>query len=359
MRTDLIVCGLGPAGRAVAHRAVVHGLSVLAIDPRPERVWTPTYAAWADELPGWLDPAAVAATVAVPRAWALREHRIERAYRVLDTAGLQRSLTLDGVRVIADRVVAANRQGVRTASGAVYSGRVVDARGLARAPERAEQTAYGVVVDRQRLTAAPPAVFMDWRLDNGAAADEPASFLYAVPLGADTMLFEETCLVGRPALAPTVLRDRLAHRLRVRGIDLDGTEPVERVRFPVQGGRPGDGRYGAAGGLVHPATGYSVAASLAAADTVVAGERRWPARSRAVAALRRAGLRALLRLPPRDVPVFFEAFFGLPAPRQHAYLSAHDDLRGTLAAMASLFADLPPHLRTTVISSVLGITHSG
>ncbi|APE35667.1 lycopene cyclase [Nocardia mangyaensis] len=355
MRTDLIICGLGPAGRAVAHRALAAGQSVTVIDPHPDRVWTPTYAAWADELPGWLDSTAVAATVAAPTAWAVREHRIERAYRVLDTAALHSSLTLDGARVLADRVVAVEgRATVRTATGLVHGGRVIDARGLSRSPRRAEQTAYGVVLGRDVLVDRP-ALFMDWRLDNGAAPDEPPSFLYVVPLGPDTVLYEETCLAGRPALSPAALRRRLEHRLRERGIPTTGSEPVERVRFPVHGGKPGRGRFGAAGGLTHPATGYSVATSLRAADTVVAGARVWTPDARAVAALRHAGLRSLLAFPPRDVAVFFDAFFALPAPLQRAYLSGHDDLRGTVAAMRALFTALPPRLRRTLVTAVLGL----
>ncbi|MFC4128844.1 lycopene cyclase family protein [Nocardia rhizosphaerae] len=350
----VIICGLGPAGRAVAHRAMARGRRVTVVDPHPDRVWTPTYAAWADELPDWLDPTVVAATVPQPHAVALGEHRLDRRYQVLDTPALQRSLTVDGAEVIADRVVAVDprRGAVRTATGRTVTGQVVDARGLARAPRRAEQTAYGVVVHRTHLDPAQPTLFMDWRTDNGAGPAEPPSFLYVVPLGAETMLFEETCLAGRPAPAPDLLRRRLEHRLRARGIPFTGTEPVERVRFPVEGGRPGRGRFGAAGGLIHPATGYSVAAALGAADTVAAGANPWTPRARAVSALRRAGLRTLLALPPAELPGFFEAFFGLPAPLQRAYLSGHDDLRGTVAAMRSLFAALPPRLRRTVATSV-------
>ncbi|MBW0271933.1 lycopene cyclase [Nocardia sp. MH4] len=356
MHAELIICGLGPAGRAVAHRALTRGRPVTVIDPHPDRVWTPTYAAWADELPDWLDPAVVAATVDRPTAWALGEHRLERAYQVLDTAALQRSLTIDGAEVIADRVVDLDARAgtVRTASGITRAGRVIDARGLTRSARRAEQTAYGIVVRRDALDADQPTLFMDWRSDNGAGTDDPASFLYVVPLGPDTMLFEETCLAGRPALGLEVLRRRLEHRLRARGIAVTGAEPVERVRFPVEGGRPGGGRFGAAGGLTHPATGYSVAASLRAADLVVAGGTAWTGRARAVAALRRAGLRALLALPPRDVAIFFAAFFALPDTLQRSYLSG-DDLGGTLAAMRALFAALPPRLRRTLVISVAGI----
>jgi lycopene beta-cyclase len=350
--TDVIVCGLGPAGRALAHRCLAHGLTVIAIDPLPYRHWSATYAAWEDELPGWLDPAVVAAKIDRPTAWGARCHRLERRYVVLGTARLRESLDLNGARVIAERVVGLDRRSVTLDSGAVLiGGRIIDARGIGRSPALAEQTAYGVVVTADHIDP----LFMDWRPDNGAHPEAPPSFLYAVPLGGGAMLLEETCLAGRPALNGAVLRDRLEHRLRSRGIELTGSEPMERVRFPVQGGRPGARRFGAAGGFTHPATGYSVAASLAAADMVASGASAWPVTARAVYALRAAGLCAMLALPPADIPVFFDAFFTLSPTVQRAYLSGRTDLGGTLGAMCTLFAGLPHGLRRRIAAATLGI----
>ncbi|MFX0576439.1 lycopene cyclase family protein [Nocardia nepalensis] len=354
MTDDIIVCGLGPAGRALAHRCLAHGMSVTAVDPLPDRRWSATYAGWSDELPQWLDPTVVAAVVDAPAAWGTRLHRLDRTYVVFDSERLRDSLDLDGARISADRVVEIRQNTVTLASGTKYSAdRIVDARGIARASARAEQTAYGVVV--QRDTEMQP-LFMDWRSDNGAEPGAPRSFLYAVPLDAQTMLLEETCLAGRPAIDTAVLRDRLRHRLRSRGIELTGFEPIERVRFPVQGGRPGRSRFGAAGAFTHPATGYSVTASLAAADTVALGATAWPVRARAVHALRAAGLRALLALPPTDIPVFFDAFFTMPPQLQRAYLSGRTDLGGTVAAMRTLFAALPAPMRRRVATATLGMS---
>ncbi len=348
MIPDLLVCGQGPAGRALAHRALAHGLTVTVVDPHPARRWTATYAAWADELPSWLPAHTIAATISRPVAWGTCRFEIDRSYVVFAVAALQDSLDITGASVIADRVeqiyrkprthtafdlrrsrrtdsarptlesepvplsdnaqlsgepVAAGAsddsdttqrsdrpktaqpsyapealgradglERVRLSDGIVLRARrVIDARGVVRSPARAEQTAYGVVLQRDRWGEA---IFMDWRPDNGAPAGAAPSFLYAVPLGADTMLLEETCLAGRPPLPIAELRDRLHNRLRGRGIELDGTEPVERVRFPLEGGRPGNWRFGAAGGYLHPATGYSIAAALAATDAVVANVSR-------------------------------------------------------------------------------------
>ncbi|PXX59097.1 lycopene beta-cyclase [Nocardia tenerifensis] len=325
------------------------------VDPAPDRRWTATYAAWADELPGWLAPSAVAATVERPMAWGTRAHRIDRPYVVLDTERLRESLDIAGAEVVADRARELTAKTVTLTDGRILDGRrVIDVRGITRSPAFAEQTAYGLVLDESRCQGLEP-LFMDWRADNGAPADAPRSFLYAVPLGGGQTLLEETCLAGRPALDGAALRDRLHHRLRSRGIELAGDERVERVRFPVGGGRPGRFTFGAAGGFGHPATGYSVAASLTAADAVAAGETVWPASARAVHRLRAAGLRALLALPPTDLPVFFDAFFTMPPAAQRAYLSARTDLNGTVKAMSRLFTTLPSAQRRRVAGATLGM----
>lgn len=85
MTPDLFICGLGPAGRALAHRALARGLTVTVVDPHPDRGWTPTYAAWADELPGWVAPEAIAATAPHPVAWGTRRFEIDRHYVVFST----------------------------------------------------------------------------------------------------------------------------------------------------------------------------------------------------------------------------------------------------------------------------------
>jgi len=228
----------------------------------------------------------------------------------------------------------------------------------------AEQTAYGVVVDA--ATAAPvvgpgEALFMDWRPDHG----EPGwpTFLYAIPLGGDAVLLEETSLARRPGLPLPVLRRRLHARLAHHGITATPDARVERVRFPVDGPRhvtPGVLGYGAAAPLVHPASGFSVADALRlaplAADALATGgvpaARRllWSARAVAVHRLRRIGLEALLRMPPEAVPDFFETFFALPARHRHAYLSGRDDLAGHLAAMGALFGHADVRLRRRLVS---------
>ena len=114
--------------------------------------------------------------------------------------------------------------------------------------------------------------------------------------------------------------------------------------------------------MIHPATGYSLAATLRTAPTLAeailahlpgdgtdaaAAARRalWPPSARLVHHLRRRGLEVLLALPPDGVPDFFELFFGLPDHHRRAYLSEREDAPAVMGAMAALFAAADGPLR--------------
>ena len=218
----------------------------------------------------------------------------------------------------------------------------------------AEQTAFGVVVPA--VVAAPlvppgEALFMDWRADHGEGGWP--TFLYGIPVGAGEVLLEETSLARRPGLPVTVLRRRLHARLAHHGIPIPPDARTETVRFPVDRPRhdvPGVLGFGAAAPLVHPATGFSLAAALSLAGPVAdavathlpagpeaalaaAREVVWPGSARAVHGFRRIGLEALLRMPPDEVPGFFDVVFDLPERQRWAYLTS-----GTVATMGGLFA---------------------
>lgn len=370
--TDVAVVGLGPAGRAIAHRCAAAGLNVTALDPHPSRTWTPTYSAWADELPSWLPRVAVASYAHKPAVWTDHHQIIDRTYCVLDTPALQSALSLDGVRVEAAAAVEVTGSAVRTADGfTVVARHVVDARGTVDSRNLAQQTAYGIIVDRnlaEPIMVGCDAWFMDWRPDNGSKPHEMPSFLYAVALDDDRVLLEETCLVGRPALDLTVLRTRLHHRLAERNLIPSGREQIERVRFSVEPpprsrshpARNGPVRFGSRSNLMHPATGYSVAASLASADHLVrrfeAGGRSTldrPLHTWAVQKLRNLGLSTALNLEPQLVPQFFSSFFALPVEKQRSYLSGHDDAVGTMTAMLKMFPTLPVPARAAIARTIL------
>jgi lycopene beta-cyclase len=318
-------------------------------------------------------PAGAISTTSAARAWATTEHVLSRPYVVLDTGGLQRALDCSGAELVQGRVERADAHTVTLADGRVVRAEaVIDARGSRPHPDRAQQTAFGLVLPRTRAAFLEQTWFMDWRRDNGTQAGDPPSFLYVVPLDDEHVLVEETCLVGRPALGATELRRRLLVRLAARGIALSGDEREERVRFSVEPEPDPDPvgaavplRIGARGGLMHPATGYSVALSLAVAqsltDAIAGGARTqaelsallWPRAERTVRGLRSIGLRTLLRLPPAGVPEFFEAFFRLPPGLQRTYLSQRDRPTATLVAMAAMAAGMRPALSRIAVGTAL------
>jgi lycopene beta-cyclase len=396
---DVLVVGGGPAGRALAAATAQRGLRTVLLDPAPDAPWRATYGCWADELPAEL-PGAVVAARAPGRAIALSEHRLGWDYTVLDTPALRAHVDGElhrwGGQVLAGRVVGRAGPGtVGLADGRVLrAGVVVDAGGhrqplrrrLPVRPQRdsrrgnsprraaAEQTAAGVVVD---ATAATPlvrpgeALFMDWRPDHGE--DGWPTFLYGIPLGGNAVLLEETSLARRPGLPLPVLRRRLRTRLARHGIAPPPDATTETVRFPLDSPRhraPGVLGFGAAAPLVHPASGFSVATALRLAPSVAdaiaahlpAGPVRalaaaravvWPRGAGAVHRFRRVGLEALLRMPPAEVPGFFEVFFALPERHRWTYLTGRDDLGATVSAMNALFGRAGWGLRGRLVGPAL------
>lgn len=389
MSTDVLVVGGGPAGRALAGACARVGLSTALVDPRPDRPFTATYGCWSDELPDGIAESAIAAR-ARGRAIAVGTHDLGWEYVVFDVPGLRAHLDagLAGVTVHAARVTGPAGPGrvALEGGGELTASVVVDAAGRwqpldapagshgAGGRAAAEQTAFGVVVpDDAAAALVPPgeALFMDWRRDHG----EPGwpTFLYGIPVGRGEVLLEETSLARRPGLPVPVLRRRLLARLAHHGIRVPDGARTETVRFPVDQPRHDvDGvlGFGAAAPLVHPATGFSLAAALGLAQPVadavaahlpegpsaaVAAARAvvWSPSARTVHRLRRIGLEALLRMPPAEVPGFFDVFFALPPHQRWAYLTGRDDLTGTMRTMGGLFTTADMRLRRRLVLPAL------
>ncbi|WP_280316891.1 lycopene cyclase family protein [Nocardia wallacei] len=339
---DVCVVGLGPTGRALAHRAMRAGLSVVAVDPRPDRLWPPTYSCWVDELPEWLPDSAIAQRIEAPVVWTKAEHRIDRPYCVLSKQGLRDALSLERATVLAGRATSVDAHRVELNDGTtVTAATVFDARGLPSPGSRRTASAHGIFVDADR--AAPmvgdgEGLLLDWRDENGAGPHEPPSFLYAVPLGDGTVIFEETSLGLRGGMPQRELRRRTLNRLAAHGIRLRGDEPSEAAHYPLDQPPPKRGAggaipFGSRGGMMHPCTGYSVADSLALADTAIDALRAgadpvaalWSRRARLVYWMRMRGVYGLGRLTAAQSIAMFNAFFTASPRRQRALLSAHDD----------------------------------
>jgi lycopene beta-cyclase len=380
---DVLVAGGGPAGWAVAAACARLGLHTELVDPAPDRPWRATYGSWCGELPD----AAAGAVAATGHGVAIgtRCHQLGWEYAVFDNAALRDSFASAPVRVRKGRVAAAHpdRDGVTAQldDGPLRAAVLLDATGAARAvlgpvPRglAAEQTAVGVVVDAaevKHLVEPGSALFMDWRPDHGEQGWP--TFLYGVPVTPDRVLLEETSLARRPGLGLGILRRRLHARLAHHGIAVPA-DNEERVRFTVDRPLPPAGAwrgpivpFGAASPLVHPATGFSVAAALrlaprmaralcaalqrggSAAASTAGWHSVWSPAAVAVHTLRRRSLESLLRFPPDQVAPFFDVFFTLPQRHRWAYLTGREDVRGTAAAMGALFTASPWWLRRRLV----------
>lgn len=366
---DVAIIGDGPAARALGRACHVRGLDVVVVGP--DRPWTSTFGAWSDEVGEHRGAFAVESPIDVV---AVDRRRLQRSYAVFHNQRLRTSL--DVAPRLVDTVTDVRHHlwgaAVHTGGGSKLTARVaVDAAGaggvvLDRSAGRVPpsfQTAYGLVLADRPDVGGDGAVLMDWR---PATGDAEPTFLYVLPLEGGRWLVEETSLARRVPMGADELRHRLAIRL---GHDhTDRADHVEHVRIPMRPGLPSllqpTVGFGAAAGYVHPATGYSVTASLRAADRVAASiaevlgtdaspaqaaravwQAVWPVEHRRARALHDYGLAALLRMDAGDIGVFFDVFFSLPDDVWSPYLRVDTTAAEVARTMSGVFSRVPWSLR--------------
>lgn len=376
MTQDVLVLGSGPAGVAAAAACRSAGLGVELLAPRPRAPWTPTYCAWADELPDWVQHDSAWSSVTVH----LGDGEImvvDRPYAQIDRDALWSALwsRADGILVTDARSVAVHT----TERGAVvtddrgtehHAAVVVDATGAR--PASLYQTAYGVVAEVGgagvvALDATTPR-WMDFTTPFGGGEEDP-TFLYALPKPDGTWLLEETALIRAPRVPYDELERRLGIRLSRMGIEVERVHAVERCTIPMDVTHAPSSTtipFGTAAGMVHPATGFLVARVLASApavaDAVAAGlavgpeeaRRRahaalWPADSARRHGLLRFGAKAMAGLSSTHTRAFFRAFFSMPDPFVRGFLGATLPTSELVASMTRMFARLPLSVRWRLI----------
>ncbi len=396
---DVAILGSGPAAWAAASACCQVGLSVTMIAPDPEADWPQTYGVWLDQLDQpvrklmGLEPGDV---LPLSRQWSTiaavtdSERDLKRAYGLLDNRAVRVALheTAEATGLLTVRTALAKdvtneqRSSVAVSNGRAVSARIViDATG-AQSPfvqrvsagatggssPHAMQAAYGIVVEIDR-DPYERSVLMDWSGPNR----RDASFLYALDLGGRWLL-EETSLARNPALSPEDLQARLHSRLRGMGVAIAATHSEEHVLFPMNVGLPVVGQrtlaIGAAGSIVHPATGYSVAASLrlaprlaeslrssfdtSSADTqsiADAGWRAiWPSDRRKARNLESYGLDRLLTMNQSEIRGFFHAFFALGPSVMSTYLGGDSSSAELAAVMWKVFQKAPLRIRSRLAS---------
>jgi lycopene beta-cyclase len=380
---DVAVVGDGPAGAALAAQCRVHGLSVAVVGPGLE--WEQTYGAWTDEVDHLEVSHALGDRLyrSVSHrviAFGERRHELGRSYGIIDNAALRAHLLhqVDHRRTVATGVQHFTwGSRVITEGDPVDARRIVDATGaggtlLSKRPGRhiepAWQTAYGIILDHLPGDAAvdPEALtLMDLReppgTDTAGSAAVP-TFCYALPIGS-RWLVEETVLTARPAVDPDQLRDRLARRLGAEGVELVAqAREIERVRIPLGTRMPERHQavvaFGAAAGYVHPATGFSVAASLRAAPRVAAAlgasgdawEAVWPKSARRARVLHDFGADLLRGLGPADLRSFFDAFFDRDPANWAPYLRVDASAAELSRVMRGVFSSAPWRVRRRLMA---------
>lgn len=399
---DVVVVGAGPAGVSLATALAEAGLRVAGLAPHaPDAPWPNTYGIWEDEL------APLGLAHFVTHRWTDcvvylhgRALRLDRVYTLVDNRRLQAHLLERGAargvvwRQGPAQAVTHDATGstVTVGDGATLRGRVVvDATGhrpvfltarQATGHPIAYQAAYGIV---GRFSAPPvrdgQLVLMDFRPDYLTPAerrDQPPTFLYAMDLGDGRYFVEETSLAAAPAVPLTRLEDRLHRRLAHAGVRVVEVEHVEHCLFPMNLPLPRrDGPllgYGGAASMVHPASGYQVAAALGrarrVADAVAAVVQRpdispaaiaaagwealWPAARLRRHRLYLFGLQAILRFDEEQTHDFFTTFFRLPTTQWAGYLSNTLTTAALVRTMLRIFVTASPRVRSALLANGLG-----
>jgi lycopene beta-cyclase len=382
----IAVLGSGPAALSLATALADRGLEVVLVAPNPDAPWTQTYGMWTDQ---WSVGLAKTMGLVNPfrRTWERvvavggREREVGRAYGILDNERLRDQLALGAASRLTVRkaTVAAIEHDTTSSTIRLEKGRAIraqlvfDGTGSASTFTTREatsgapvlQTAFGRVVTASNVPfGETTCVLMDWRGD----LRRDASFLYALPYGGGRWLFEETSLGRKGGLSQTELEARLQTRLKTLGVVIKDEHETESVSFRMDVSLPVKGQrvvpIGAAAALVHPATGYSVAASFRTAvqlaDVAAKGvadnadpatvaaqcyDSLWPEDRRKARGLETYGLERLLTMDQVDTCAFFDTFFSLSPKQMAVYLGGDAGTKELSAVMWNVFRKAPRRLQ--------------
>ena len=204
--------------------------------------------------------------LASPYACVTSERLAAVVARALDVPGSQLVLGATAVEVTADRVVFEAADGRRDELTARV---VIDARGPGAAP----QTGCGwqTFLGQELVLDAPHGLDLPVVMDATVPQRDGYRFIYALPLGTDRVLVEDTYFSDELALDAAALRQRIAGYVAARGWTIARVVREERGALPLpwrceppRAAAPLVAGY--AGGWFHPVTGYSfpIASRLAA-----------------------------------------------------------------------------------------------
>ncbi len=356
---DVIVAGSGPSGLAIASAVARQGLKVVCVSPTVEKPWENNTCAWASEI------IPLGFEKYCDRIWPKTEVIYsERSRKVLDGAYAhfnKEKLKNGLLKNIKDTVVgeaigvAHDEKGsdvMLKGGDKIRATIVIDATGhdhrlILPLPKEADafQNVYGLLV---RVDEQPfdldHMVLMDFRSDFLGHKNSPPTFLYAMPWEKDLVFLEETSLVDSPGVPFDVLKERLDRRIASLGMKVKSVEFMEQGALPMNMPLPDLGQrvvgFGAAGGFVHPSTGWSVARSLRLSEPVAktiaqgignglspteisqeAWKVMWPSDHLRMRAAHLRGMNLFCHMGVKSLSFFMKLFFAAPGMLWQTYLS--------------------------------------
>jgi lycopene cyclase-like protein len=355
---DVIVAGGGPCGLALAAALSRRGLAAAVVDPCLDKPWENNTCAWADEI------IPLGYEAQCKRIWRRAEviynerssQVLDRGYVVFDNTRLKDHLLASGYATIS----ASAAQVSHTSSGSslrLDDGRtlqatlVVDATGhshrlvqINREPD-SFQNVHGILARVDGHPFNPEhMILMDFRAGFMGADRTPPTFLYAMPYDKELIFLEESSLADNPGLPFKILQSRLQARLEALNIRVKEIISIEEGALPLNPSAPVLTQrvigFGAAGGFVHPSTGWCVAHALRLADPVAAviadglGARQgpgmvaqkawklmWPPDLMRMRTLHLMGLDFFCRIGIKPLSLFMKLFFNAPGRMWQTYLS--------------------------------------
>lgn len=372
----VIVAGAGPAALSVARHLAELGLAVEIHAPTPRAPWPASFGVWSPSVQGvdWGD--AVTACFETPRVVSQKGRLFElgNSYLRLDTPRLQRNLLAQaeqaGVRFVK------RTHNARTLIS-TDTRLAIDATGQGLRDKEARidafQTAYGLWIDvPSRSSLAHPMTLMDFR---GADQKTP-SFLYAMKEsssgGVDRLFVQETVLASKKPASLEGLKSRLLARLETLGLSAVERISEERCVIPLGRELPNSFestvRFGAAAGMVHPATGYQLATCLSFAEPVsqaifqsrslgtkaaseAALTAMWPKDRQRSWQLYRWSAFALTEMNQREMGEFSEAFFSMPTESWFGFMQGSLTPPQLLGVLARVFSHSSVRLKLRLLRS--------
>lgn len=369
----VLVAGGGPAGLAIAAATARVGFSTRLISPDLDEPWPNSYGAFEHSAAPLGLGSAVRARFTTPLVYAKSgATKLEEPYLRFDSKRLKSLLTsraeIEGVSFERGSVSLKDRGTDEIIIDATGPGARLSRNSAPGAP--GYQSAYGLWIRVEKQPFGPEQmVLMDYR-DPGHG--KFPSFLYALAEGEDRLFVQETVLVHPRPIDMGELRETLLARLAQLGIRPAEILGEERcvipmgAEIPVSLERPGILPFGAAAGLVHPATGYQLTRALGLCDTIACVLREnaergpteaaeaaysalWPYEERVAWELYRQGAGVISEFNRASMQSFVSSFFSLQSEHWLGFMEGKLTHLKILDAMWRVFKRADSRLRLGLI----------